>query len=246
MPYKSYNRRPRRVRAYRRREMKQRTMSAPNNRQLRRIAAGASNQSSYKWDMAQLAKNVLKYGSIAATTYAKLNSELKWFDTTVVSGSVSNVWITPVPLCQVPQGDGASTRDGNSIRVKSLFIKGAMVNNSAATDGSLVRVVVWKQDDDVAPTATNYAAAGISTFRNMAETKNYIGLYDKVFKLSTNGGPNEKFQFKINLSLDLPLRYPDNTTSYPQSNNLFCMMISDESTNPPSVFAGARIRYYDN
>jgi len=73
-----------------------------------------------------------------------LNTEKHWLDTletNVATASTASVMANPMVI---PQGDTVNTRNGNTVRMTSLVLKGRIQANTAATAGCLVRVLVVK------------------------------------------------------------------------------------------------------
>jgi len=67
-----------------------------------------------------------------------LNTEKHWLDTletNVATASTASVMANPMVI---PQGDTVNTRNGNTVRMTSLVLKGRIQANTAATAGCLV------------------------------------------------------------------------------------------------------------
>lgn len=214
----------------------------------RKVARG---KKATTYDVARIASDVVKYGSMVAGLAAKVNSELKHFDKTLHTGAMPTIgWTAPVAITDVPQGDTDQTRDGDSILLKKLQINGLATVNASATICTKLRFVIFKRAvNQIAPVANEYAVPGIFTYRDLDETSYYQTVYDKVHTLAPSGvagSTSQKVLFDINIPFDMHVVYETSTTDGGAKNALYWMAIQDDSTNAPNLELISRIRFYDN
>jgi len=162
--------------------------------------------------------------------------ELKYFDRTEDANSYTDIptsWVVIPTLLKIPQGESATQRVGNHIRVQSLQLRGALklksASGAASTEAAVItRMVVYIDHQCNGKDATAAELMGLSggtgtpgwaDFRNMANNKRFTILSDKFVELNTNtmsNGSNDisaekTAHFQLYKKLDLPIEY-DNTT----------------------------------
>ena len=193
-----------------------------------------------RYDLNRIAGDVVKYGTIAASLYSKVNSEFKHYDKTLHTGAMPTLgWTTPVSITDVPQGDTDMTRDGDSILLKKLQINGLLTVNTSATISNKVRFVVFKRPiNEQAPVANEYAVPGVFTMRELDFTSYYQTVIDKVYTLATSGvsgSQKQKLSIELNIPFDNHVIYETATTDAGAKNALYWMAIQDDSTNAPNL-----------
>lgn len=169
------------------------------------------------------------------------NSALSSGDTVSWTGSVAN-------LCQPPQGDGVTSRDGDSIKTIRLSGRLFITQNASATD-SLLRVIIFRGKNEnrtvYAPTDVLYSSTGLMIFNgkeheNRFRTKT---LYDKTFSMSDTGKSN--FLVNLNLKLDGHITFGSGSTSI-ENGGVYMLLVSNEQTNFPKVAYTLKTSYTDN
>lgn len=179
-----------------------------------------------------------------------VNSELNYFEATnTVSPTDSGNLIL---LNGITQGDGVGARTGNQIRMKGLQMKHQMAANSTAIY-SRIRMIIFidKQPSGTAPTATQLLDTSVfpllTAMRNRAFTRRFKVLSDKNFAL-VYGQDNAIKEHDMYLKINVPVVYngSGSTVSAISSNALYCLAISNQPTNTPSVQHNFRVSYRDN
>ncbi len=178
-----------------------------------------------------------------------LNVEIKFFDTQLVSAMNNSITITQ--LTNIPQGDTGITRDGSQCKMLGLaFDYFIAVHASAVSTICRVMVVVDKQTnqaiyDDSDLLEDTSSVDSIVSPRNLDNKHRFTILYDKRHNLSA---ANATVHVKTYIKKDLLLRYDASTPSIADltQNSLSFLMVSNESTNTPTIASFSRVRFVDN
>lgn len=151
-------------------------------------------------------------------------------------------------------GDTSESRDGDSVRYKSIQIAGVIFANGTSKVGP-VRCILFidKSPNGVAPTlgnllANNSAVTNLYCPRNLDYKKRFVILSDQLFNPSY-GNDNEAIPFKIYKKLNMHTIYglgSVGTIADITSNALYLVLISQETTNTPSGELYSRLRMIDN
>jgi len=183
---------------------------------------------------------------------SKLALEKKFFDTTI-SGTINDTG-SITSLCNIPQGDTASARDGNQVKFDSLFLRW-QINATGAAGKVTVRLMIV---EDKAPQSSLPAGTGfLETFdtislANMANTYRFRIWMDKRIQLDSQGNsgyvPASVVLDKYIRLRNKRARYTDATDDPSSGSNFFLAMVStDPAINDlVDVAVQARLRYYDN
>jgi hypothetical protein len=187
----------------------------------------------------------------AATKYLKglVNSEKMYHDRALTLGATqSDIW----NLQQIATGDGAGGRTGNSILVRSLYLRGYMQINpsvSAVTRVSLCVVQDLQQISDTVPTILDiFTSINPEATIKVGSTTNSAGrfkiIWRKNYSLVQGQSPNiniDKF-FKLYSHI----KFNGTGTSDIQKNGYYLVMMSSETVNFPTISVQSRLGYYDN
>lgn len=193
-----------------------------------------SNAASQMWNDIKYLKNLI-------------NVEFKLYDNNT-SAQVLSTTAFEVTLNNIVQGDGNNSRDGNSMRVKSLQCDGSIVRGSVDANVRLL----WCIDLQPTSGAPTYASlfntiAGDTTvgLRNLDNRGRYVILKDKTYHLTSNS-PN--LQIHYYRKLDLKTIYAGTTAAYSDvhKNGLFFVAVANVAANGPILNCKNRIRFIDN
>lgn len=178
-----------------------------------------------------------------------VNTEFDYVDssssTTVASAGTLRL------LNGMAQGDTASSREGNSIRMKSYYMKYQIANNATAVNtNTRVILVLDKQSNGAQPLVTDILATNtVVSPRNLDNRKRFKILYDKCHSLGTAGPANinTEFYFK-NQQTHVAYYNGSNlgTIADIATNALYLLTISDQATNLPAINYYFRLRFIDN
>jgi hypothetical protein len=90
---------------------------------------------------------------------------------------------------------------------------------------------------------TIYSAATLQSFLNIDDQPGrFVVLKQKRITLSGNSYAEHQWQGSI--PVDFKIRFND--SQIPRMNDILMVVISDETTNTPSMVVNTRLRYYDN
>lgn len=188
-----------------------------------------------------------------------INVEKKYKDT-VSAGTAfpSATGGTMVLLNGMQTGDTATTREGQSMRMKYLYVEGFVVLNSPATqDITRVAVVLDRQPN---ASAANFAsvwdvttASAANALRNMDNPDRFLVLKDIRMTLSSAGQNIKKFKLYIPMGR---LKQMDQRTKYTtgnagtvadiSTNALYLAFGADLTANFSTIDYNCRLRFVDN
>lgn len=190
-------------------------------------------------DIARTASTALK---VATTVASLINVEFKYVDQT--SSLTPNSTGTIFHITDIAQGDTMSTRDGDSVKLKSIQAKWYGKQHSSATN-TILRII-WFIDTVGASTPTISellgSGADVNAFRNLDNRGRFVILKDVTFNL----GDNTTFDGSWYKKLNMQTLWHDGTGSGVTSNHLYMAYISNEATNTPNLYIRHRVRYLDN
>lgn len=185
--------------------------------------------------------------TIALGVKKLLNVELKHID-------IATTEITPSDsggvhsLVNCAEGVTSSTRNGLSIRAKSLNMHFAYVQNASASE-TIIKIYIVL---DKSPNGTKASYLDIMEEATIVSQTNNVGwsrftiLATKTVKMSVDGGSNG--YFSIYKKLNLPVKYETSNGGDDdvQSNQILMLAVSDQTTNTPTLGFTSRVRYLDN
>lgn len=192
-----------------------------------------------------------KAWSAAKRLRGLINVEKKKFDT-ILGTSTSG---TLVNCVAIPQGDGDQTRDGNSVLLKSVYMRGTLANNSASpsTRFRIMLIRDLQQIADTAPSATDILDGGLSGDFIRAPLNNetvgrYEILMDKIFVINQ---PFASAVFQRNLKEFFPMnhhvRFNGTAGTDIQKGGVYFLVIHDQPGGTlPTISLDIRSSYYDN
>lgn len=177
-----------------------------------------------------------------------INVEKKKFDAENIS-TIGTGAVTPVDPSLIAQGDTDQLRNGNSILVNGLLLKGTMLKH-ASSGSQRIRVLVLIDLQQVADTDPSYTNIIDPTFTdqilaplNNESVGRYKMLMNRVFTLDTNK-PNQTFQRYFKLSHHI--RYNGTASTDVQKGGIYVFAVCDDNVNQPSLTMQSRTYFYDN
>lgn len=153
-------------------------------------------------------------------------------------------------LSAVAQGDTDTTRDGDSLYVRSVRVKGFVTNKGGAP--SHTRVILFQWFDDSTPTASNVLIAGylstalapVSLYHH-DQRKKYNVLYDRLINSDYNGGSEAPL---FDTGYKMPKRKKISYTSAATTGNakLWLLIVNDIGTATyPTISYVSRMTFND-
>lgn len=173
-----------------------------------------------------------------------VNSELLHYDengTSTPTGSTGDIIGI---LRGMTQGDTNNTMHGNSILLKSVQTNFTVNMNASATSTRL-RVLMLLDTRPLAalPAITDILSSNtINAFMNIDDQIKRFRIL-KSFTVVVNTQYPEKV-YKLYKKMNLHCKFND--SQVPILNDILYVLLSDESTNTPTVTYNSRLRFYDN
>lgn len=192
--------------------------------------------------------------SIATAVRSLINVEKKWFDAqnTGYPTGVNVVGTgTVYHLSNILQGDTSSSREGNSVKLSSIYVTGSIGLGTGATSSQRVRLILFRDNDNqgALPTVTSVLlSALISSPMALTNPGRFSVLMDKTYMVYTaNSGPSS-LSVKKYIKNKYHIKYGGNagTIADARTGNLFLLAISDTTANDPFLVYDVRLRYIDN
>lgn len=185
-----------------------------------------------------------------------VNTEFKYLDTdqtatfNITPSAISSKFL----LNGLQHGDIAVTRNGESIRIKSIEINYSLLFNATANYSHVrVLVVVDKQANAAAPALSDVLAQGgtlstnIYSPRNLYNKKRFFSLHDQTYVLNQDAQPMVHNRYYRKMDMHTVYNGGDaGTIADITSNSIYVFIFSDESTNYPAGNLYGRIRFVDN
>lgn len=202
-------------------------------------------------------KGILDYQVSLRSMYNQLkyirslvNVEYKKFDGAVASTVGTTPFLALAP-CSVSQGDTDQQRNGNSIRLKSLLIKGQFLLNPSATTTQMCRMIVVMDNQQIGDTTPAFSDIIDSGFGNniYAPLNNetvgrFTVLLDRVYSLQPNGDTLKSLYHYLKMDKHVRFNGPANTDI--QKNGIYVYCVSNDNTNLPSLQLVSRTTFIDN
>lgn len=181
----------------------------------------------------------------AVRKIAQTSNEVKYTDESFNSTNIYAGNGLQVNLSAIPQGDGNSNREGDSVRPQSITLR-AMLESSSTTP-ALIRCYAIQQLSGTTPTSIN-AISPDNFFPTMdVADEPYKVLYDRVLSVNPNGGEKKLFRIKIPYNKLKKIHYEKgtSTTSYGDIKFYFVPDASVSTGNGIEVDGNLRLRYTD-
>lgn len=180
-----------------------------------------------------------------------INVEKKFIDVENTATLPTSSGVIEV-LNDIPAGDDAEERNGNSILAKYITLNGRIViNPSATTTFVRILVVVDKHGQGTPPTLAQLLQdasinRNLTSRMNIDNVDRFYVLFNRLIPLNNNG--NGTKVFKMYRKLNFHLKYDGTSTGSYDSNAIYCVMISDQLVTDPTPFINwhSRIAFYDN
>lgn len=187
--------------------------------------------------------------SVATKGYVKRQisktQERKYDETAIAGTEIPYDNITPLVLTTPAQGDGIDERIGDSIKPKSIEVRGIIYN--AASSSAMARFVVfqWFQDDTptleqiITPDGGAITANTVFKAQNREDHESFRVLFDSgPFHLGSNASTTDSshrtFNFKIKKAMRL-VRFTGGTTN--GVNKLYAIHWSNAIDTANAVYA---------
>lgn len=185
---------------------------------------------------------------MAGKALALINPEHKYND---INGTLSPTTTASIGNIFAPtQGDGATSRDGDSIKVTDLMLHSTLFRNQSSTQiSTLFRLIIGidTQPNGASPAATDVLqVADVYGFRNLSYGTRFQILYDHLHHVADNDNPSKTIDIYKKLSQHMEFKSNVGSVADLSTTAFFYLIVSDEATNAPQWNYRFRFRWLDN
>lgn len=176
-----------------------------------------------------------------------INSELKNLNANVYNTTVTSTASVGL-MTGIGQGDTEVLRNGNSILLKSIELKGHL--DFVATYGTVVDLYIIEDKKAVNATAPTYAQMFVGTpanqniWKNMDQEGRFVIKWHKQIVQDTK--TSIPIDEKILLGDNHHVKWTSATATDTESGHYYFLACSNISVNPPVLYLDERLRWYDN
>nr|QGF19389.1 capsid protein [Antarctic circular DNA molecule] len=212
------------------------------------MARKQNQKSSWEKKGASIGGSIGAIASKVKNIIEELNVEQKHVGTTINS-TATNTGLTTY-LLNIPQGLGSSDRTGNSLKLTSAFVRFNAFLNIAVPTNCIIRVLMFKDNQqigDTTPLLTDVLES-VSVYSGYNTTLNvgrFTVMYDKTFNLTTVAMPVINVQ-KIYKKMNQKVKYNGVAGADIQKDGIYFSILSNITSNYPTVRADVRMRFVDN
>lgn len=157
---------------------------------------------------------------------------------------------TTFNLASIAQGDTFNNRDGRSVKLTQINIKGTIALDPAAQASRVRILIIHKIDNSLtAPVGTDILDNTIfNSLRNLNNTDNIRVLSDKRYTLDQATNLNKAWSFNRKLSMRQQYKIGVATGGATdlERSGLYLFAFSDQAVNFPTLTFQARTRFVDN
>ncbi len=182
-----------------------------------------------------------------------LNTEFKHHDLAIGPSTVGQAAGFNT-LNNIAQGDTTLTRDGRSISIKSISLKGSMQTNASGLSAIRIMLVEKKHNNNLALSSADLfdstSTLLVNAFYNLDNVPQNVTIhFDQIFNLDP--------EFKPRLQLNRTFTFENKHTKYAigttsgavttiETSAFYLIFVSSEATNIPTVDFSTRVRFLDN
>lgn len=159
---------------------------------------------------------------------------------------------TVTHLTDISQGDSSSTRTGNSLLLKTVYVKNRVIWNSldVLELGSIRYWIVMdtQQAADTSPTLTDIFnnLNGTQSMTNVTTQGRFKILKSGTIKQNRNLAFNDVNDFYTCPSFGTHIKYNGTAGSDIQKNGIYLVQYQSDATTPPSTYTVTRVTWHDN
>lgn len=166
---------------------------------------------------------------------------------------ITNTGTIKYSLHNIAQGDDEDERIGNVITATGFSYKGTLYNNGSATNGTMVRIILfqdYQQVSDIEPDYDDvFQSNTIDSELNLTNKGRFKILWSSLFTINMgfSGQVVKRYIQKwIKFKRPIKIRYNGTAGTDIQKNGLYLTMISDQATNTPTLDDRFTMYYVDN
>lgn len=157
-------------------------------------------------------------------------------------------------ISRISQGDGQNERTGNSVLVRSIYLRGYMQVNPSVTGNTRVSLALVQDTQQISD--TNPAVLDIfnsitpEAMINRSNTNNTAGRFKIIWRKNYNLTPSTGSTPNINIDKYFKVyshvKFNGTANTDIQKNGYYLVILTSEATNYPTVSMTSRICYHDN
>lgn len=221
----------------------------------RRYRRNMRKKSTPSWAKQITPSNAVKAASLAQAAYrgvmmlkGLVNSERMYSDRTCTLGAArSNVW----GLTLLSQGDGPNNRTGNSILLRSIYLRGYCQINPSVVGNTRITLMVVRDNQQIADTTPTVTDILKTDDPDSMLNSNTAGRYKIVWRKQIvlypqSSGAGSVRDITKYLKVYDHVRYNGATGTDIQKHGYYLVMTCSEITNFPTIDIESRIGYHDN
>jgi len=177
-----------------------------------------------------------------------INSEKKFRNANLLNTAITTTASVAL-VTNIAQGDTESNRNGNSVLLKSIELKGNI--GYAAASGTITDLFLIEDKKAVNGTAPSFgevfvgSPASVALWRNMDFDQRFVIKWQKQF-IQHSEIDMVPINETIYLGDNHHCKWYGTNGSDTESGHYYLMAVSNISTNSPVLYLDKRIRYYDN
>lgn len=222
-------------------------------RTYKRNAKGANDKSVTVWSGHSVLEKANAALSLASKVYRFVNTEVKFHDVTQTGTAIPNTGSIN-GLSAITQGDTSLTRDGQSVKLMNLTIRGFITTNQSQPYPQITRIILFrgKQENGVGFSATDILeTASVISPKNYTDRFRTKILYDQTFYQNQGAGLSAAAfgtlsrPFNINLKCQGHVNFAGSSTNI-EDGGLYLLYLSNQATSTPTITYYSRLTYVDN
>lgn len=201
------------------------------------------------WYNKKYSAKTLAIKALKSTRYMRglINSERMYLDNTLTLSARNQIF----GLTAIAQGDASNNRTGNSVLLRSIYLRGRFEINSSVASNTRITcllVVDKQQVADTTPSISDIVTTDTDpdTLLNRNTAGRFKVLWRKNYTLTPASGGRPNIELVKYWKLYKHIRYNGTASTDLQKNGYYFVIITSESTNFPTVIINARTGYHDN
>ena len=168
--------------------------------------------------------------------------------TSSTSSAISNTG-TVSSITSIAEGDDFTNRNGRSIKLLSVQIRGAVINQDTTNgDGSFIRMMIVRDNSfgSAAPAVSDVLQSGVSYGLRAQEPEKkakYTVLWDKLSHVDVNS--RNQFTFSGFKKLNTKMIFDGTASTTGNKGGLYLLLVSNRAASGPNVSTQVRVRFAD-
>lgn len=153
-------------------------------------------------------------------------------------------------LCTPAQGTDDNNRVGNSIKLKSMFMRASLMENGSATYPTATRniILIDRQPNGALPAASDILEDSASYLSPLNDDNGsrFLVIFDKCYITNIADGQMRCLKKFKKLNFHMKFSATSGAITSVSTNSLVMLTLSNQSTNTPTFQYDIKFRYIDN